>query len=424
MNDFTKKAFALIVDSNHANYDDYLKKLELLINISINFHLESNLPELALSFKEEQSINNVKRNLLEFAAITDTTSFNYLNHYLQDLNSLSNEEKSTILRGVLICLVKTQKLENFMSILETPMAEFFNQKSCVTINLNSTQTENVTVDIFTFALLHLLINEVHALSETYLTILLLNEAKVDINFTLKDSKKLCTLYGLIKEKKKDQFLPLITCASFLNHARQAYCDNKPISIIAKFVTEACSLDLAFVRSYLKQMTHKAVAQSLANKNEGVEDKRDYRFILDFIRIYSFIMQTSHDQSNTNESNYKIFQSDVVLHLLAYNPFCDDTQIKKLFDSEEERDNFVTKPLMYPLAEGSLFNNTLKTMQNHVSSKEYGIAHLIIKSQQSSKLLSLQDPDRMPCAGQVIKLDALDLAPDLDESPYPISIRYQ
>ena len=168
----------------------------------------------------------------------------------------------------------------------------------------------------------------------------------------------------------------------------AYRENNAPKIY-KLLAEVIEIDTDLFSVYLKRCAHRAI-QQLSNP----EDKTDYRFIKEFIRVYTAIL-TSPLSSLAYRQRFELFQMETIQHLIgAYDIDAVISHAPKLFNTKKEKYEFFnTFGLVGPLA-GSECEKTLKKMQEnelltpcHNESTTTGQTFLLVKSLQQAGLLT-------------------------------------
>lgn len=185
------------------------------------------------------------------------------------------------------------------------------------------------------------------------------------------------LVDYLKNQNKLAFNSVLLCAQELKNARQTLSGRGDKIQATLCIAKAMSLDINFVGKYLKTMTERAVKQSIIN--ETLEDFQDYRFVLDFIKIYSFILKQARDNHKYQEL-YCSFQDEVVLHLMAYNT---NYEFKyRLFSDDKELRTFISAPVMTSLMSDASFESSIQAMQHPSDPKQ----SLLVQSWKKDAIL--------------------------------------
>lgn len=346
-NDFTKKLFELIDDAgdNGDAIDVLLQASSLLLS---NEKLRKTAIELFEMMDDPGNNQNKCITVLELTIIENKSQyFDMLCAYIFDNQHINKTERNIALNLAIMRAIYFDKINYLFKLLERQPGYQLTQ------NQNITQYSNCYSPI-TAAVVN---NKLEALS-----ILLLNNADPTVPDQANNTALKLALDKPDNTANKQKMIAMIKCAIELQAAIKAF-ESSDAALTSTHVSAALQLDQNFTRNYLKTIAWRAVSQLSGN-----QDSTDYRFVLEFSRIYTTIIR-SPVNSNRKYVGESEFQNDVIVHLIgSYD--CEKIgippDVRKLFHTNKEKLEFFSKPITTSLIEGANVGATLGAMVERVS----------------------------------------------------------
>lgn len=349
-NDLTLRLFELIYENEDNN-----EAIGLLLQVSETLSASAKLQATALNFKNlidithNGSLQYVLAPLDLAILLNKEQYFDLLCDYIFNCKSIGDNDKKIIYTMALMCSIYYDKISLLVKLLEGQprylltehqgVIQYSNMGSPITLAIKS-----------------------HKLNA--LTLLLLHNADPRLPDSF-NNHPLQVALALDEIVPKKQIISMIECATELQLAIKGFEANDA-ALTSKHVSGAIEKDAVFTRSYLKTIAWRAVRQ-LSNN----EDYTDYRFILEFSRIFTTIMRSPLNK-NLKYKGEKEFQNDVISHLIgAYD--CEQANIpnsvKKLFNTNKEKYEFFQIPITDSLLAGTNLENSLPQMKEKMYLKE-------------------------------------------------------
>lgn len=134
-------------------------------------------------------------------------------------------------------------------------------------------------------------------------------------------------------EKRKKISEMLGCKDYITAAERAYHRNDALQTYTLFAN-AIHADLEQAREFIARITQQAIAQ----QNPVSIDIRDYRFILEFIRIFTGIL-SSPLANETQRDCYKNFQHETAVFLFGAYDCNAPASGPKLFKTTEEKISF-------------------------------------------------------------------------------------
>jgi hypothetical protein len=377
-NEFTKKLFELIDEAC-----DNTEAIDVLLQASSLLLSNEKLRKTAVNFFEmmDETENNEKKcaTVLDLTIIDNKSQyFDMLCAYIFDNPHINKTDKNIALNLAIMRAINFDKINYLFKLLERqPGYELTQTQSFV-------HYTNCYSPI-TVAVVH---NKLEALS-----ILLLNNADPTVPDQANNTALKLALDKPDNTANKQKMIAMIKCAIELQAAVKAF-ESQDAALTSTHVSAALQLDQNFTRNYLKTIAWRAVSQLSGN-----QDSTDYRFVLEFSRIYTAILR-SPVNSNRKYVGESEFQNDVIVHLIgSYD--CEKIgippDVRKLFHTNKEKLEFFSKPITTSLIEGANVGATLGTMVERASLANNAQPQALALAASMARSDILAAPNTLPLA---------------------------
>ncbi len=345
-NDLTLKLFKLIDEEG-----DNSEAIETLLQASTLLASTEKLRTAAINFAEAMDSSDPQGPAvvtpLDLTIVKDKSqNFDQVCNHIFECDYISSIDKNTFLNAAIMRAIYLDKINYLFKLLEKqPGFNLTLKQNLVYYTGNNARCSSpITVAVG--------LHRFEALS-----VLLMNNADPAVSDSQNNTVLSLAVAKPADHPNKAKMISMIECAIELQSAIKAF-EAKDAALTYKHVSAALQLDQMFMRNYLKTIAWRAVSQ-LSNPLDGT----DYRFVLEFSRIFTIIVRSTVN-SNRKYVGESEFQNDVIVHLIgAYD--CDkkdiSPNIQKLFNTNKEKLAYFNAPITGTLIQGANVGSTLGTM---------------------------------------------------------------